>query len=274
MICDPIGFEPDNNDKHIDYNILVDTPYYLSHYPSPTPSTPLSSPSSSLILDEMTAHQHQQSLSSTSAASVNSMAPVDPQQQPFQYVLGGSNDWLLEPFYDVGPFSYQPLAISPAESNQLMNVAAQSLNCPQFQQTMMMNECAEMPIGGLVSPPLSTRTTGENSGTNDTFDIINQHIHFSDNHQHLHQSQHYRHHDKHNKDNIKLETSLQLLTASPTSTSPQGKPTKNSHNNPSISARHLNIAYPKHSLDLQIHHIHLHNQSPIIHHQPQMNQQQ
>ncbi|CAO3586688.1 unnamed protein product [Absidia cylindrospora] len=119
MISHQIRFE-NNNDKHIDYNLLLDTSYYTS----PTLSTPLSSPTNSLIQDEMPLNQHR-NLSSV---------PMTTHQQG-NYVVSPGNtshpqqdDWLLGQFYDPRSFIYNPLVpLDSADANHTGNVPLQSI---------------------------------------------------------------------------------------------------------------------------------------------------
>lgn len=143
MIYHQISFD-NNNDKTIDYNLLLDTTYYTS----PTLSTPLSSPTNSLIQDEISMYQQQ---------NVSSAPTSAPQQGSHGFSRGNTShpqqdDWLLGTFYDASTFAYNPLLpLDSAQGNHTINAALQPTspiinhynnhqNFDSFQSVMVMND--------------------------------------------------------------------------------------------------------------------------------------
>ncbi|SAM07377.1 hypothetical protein [Absidia glauca] len=142
MICHQVSFE-NTCDKHIDYNLLLETPYY--YQPSPTPSTPLSSPTYSLIQEETSMRPHQQDFH------------TPPSLMACPQNTSNNDDWLLDPFYDLNSFSYNPLVVPSAEPLPLpprtMDSTTPTFDDPMITMMMMAEGAAEAPPTAPVSPP-------------------------------------------------------------------------------------------------------------------------
>ncbi|KAI8332135.1 hypothetical protein BC941DRAFT_437604 [Chlamydoabsidia padenii] len=133
------------NDKQFDYNVLLETPYY--YQPSPTLSTPLSSPTYSLIQDDQFMPPHQEIQTPPSVMAMGCYPP----QENLNYANNNNNtnDWQLDPFYDLNSFNYNPLVVPP-------------MTYPSFDPMITMMMTAEAPVNDPVphvdtNPPTHTQ---------------------------------------------------------------------------------------------------------------------